>query len=149
MLEPRDVFCWPLAEDFAALALGVVFGLAEPLALELDDRRGVALTDAEPTVSADFGWVVTSGVAVADPASTLWPGSNAMTRYARTPAAVTATVVPSTSLRLRLRCRATCLVVMNTGPFGIEPLVHWSVAARVEKVADDIAGMSPSRWRRQ
>ncbi|NUO45742.1 MAG: hypothetical protein HOV82_27360 [Streptomyces sp.] len=41
------------------------------------------------------------------------------------------------SLRLRLRCRATFLVVIITCPFRIEPMVHWSVAAHGEKVADD------------
>jgi len=80
VVDVREVFGAPLDEAFAALGGFLVLGLVEPLGLGLDDGLGVALGDAVPAVRAAFGCVVTRGVAAAGPASTLWPGSHAVTR---------------------------------------------------------------------
>ncbi|MEV7076578.1 hypothetical protein [Streptomyces sp. NPDC093990] len=135
MVDPREDVGVLFCDGFAGLGVTETFGVAEPLALRLADGLGSGLAEAVPEVPAAFGWVVTSGVAAVGLPSPLWLGSNAMTRKVRTPAVATATVAPSTVLRLRLRCRAICLVVVMTCPFGIEPMVHWSVATHREKVA--------------
>ncbi|MGW5665039.1 hypothetical protein ACWEWG_34040 [Streptomyces sp. NPDC003758] len=91
-----------------AVGVGVPVGLGEPEAVEVPD----SVAAVAPTR------VVATGAAAADRASTLRSGSNATTKVARTPAAVSPKAVPSMILRLCLRCRAACLAVFITRPFG-------------------------------